>query len=364
LETKLEILKDVDNREEYDKIVQKYGLKNKSTISDIVRQMEKLLGLSVNLDKKSLKSVKRNRVSNYEDLDKALYLWFEATRRQGADITGHILRAQALYFAEQLNLNNFKGSNGFIDGFVKRHNIKFNTKSGESESVSEETIEQWKSSVKEIISSYEAKDIIYLDETGIFWRLMQSKTYAMSGESTKGHKKCKDRVTAVLIVNADGSERHLVVIGKSKSPRCFKGIKNLPIFSYYYNSTAWMTSDLFKVLMTKLDNNYRKQNRNVLLILDNCPSHPNLNLTNIKLLFLPPNSTSRTQPLDAGIIRSFKQRYRNKFLQYIIERLKPDLNCENVIKNVNLLNAIHFMSFSLKDIPISVFQNCFKCCGI
>ncbi len=100
LETKLEILKDVDNREEYDKIVQKYGLKNKSTISDIVRQKEKLLGLSLNLDKKSLKSVKRNQVSNYEDLDKALYLWFESTRRQGADITRDILRAQALYLAQ------------------------------------------------------------------------------------------------------------------------------------------------------------------------------------------------------------------------------------------------------------------------
>ncbi len=102
-------------------------------------------------------------------MDKALYLWFEATRRQGADITGYILRAQALYFAKQLNLNDFKGSNGFIGGFFKRHNIKFQTKSGESESVSEETVEQWKSSVKEMISSYEPKDIINLDETGIFW---------------------------------------------------------------------------------------------------------------------------------------------------------------------------------------------------
>jgi hypothetical protein len=65
-----------------------------------VRQKEKLLGLSLNLDKKSLKSVKRNQVSNYEDLDKALYLWFESTRRQGADITRDILRAQALYLAQ------------------------------------------------------------------------------------------------------------------------------------------------------------------------------------------------------------------------------------------------------------------------
>ncbi len=55
------------------------------------------------------------------------------------------------------------------------------------------------------------------------------KTYSMPEESKKGFKKSKDRVTALLLVNADGSERLLVVVGKSREPRCFRGIKNLPI---------------------------------------------------------------------------------------------------------------------------------------
>ena len=53
----------------------------------------------------------------------------------------------------------------------------------------------------------------------------------------------------------------------------------------------------------------RKERRNVILFLDNTTVHPS-SLTdmnsNIKIVFLPKNKTSRLQPLDAGIIQSFK----------------------------------------------------------
>ncbi|XP_055308291.1 tigger transposable element-derived protein 6-like [Sitodiplosis mosellana] len=47
------------------------------------------------------------------------------------------------------------------------------------------------------------------------------------------------------------------------------------------------------------------QKRKILLFLDNASSHPHLKLSNIELVFLPPNTTSHTQPLDQGIINSF-----------------------------------------------------------
>jgi hypothetical protein len=100
------------------------------------------------------------------------------------------------------------------------------------------------------------------------------------------------------------------------------------------------------------------------MILDNCSSHPNLKLTNIELLFLPPNTTAKLQPLDAGLIRSFKQRYRNQLLNYIIECLESENDCKKVLKKFNLLKAIHFMDSSIKSIPNSVFVNCFRSCGI
>jgi len=58
--------------------------------------------------------------------------------------------------------------------------------------------------------------------------------------------------------------------------------------------------------------------RKILLLLDNASSHvkatkiaqDNGRINNIEVVFLPKNSTSVTQPLDAGIIAVFKRRYR------------------------------------------------------
>ncbi len=58
-------------------------------------------------------------------------------------------------------------------------------------------------------------------------------------------------------------------------------------------------------------NEKKLMNRRILLILDNAPVHPfNIEYPNIELLYLPPNTTSKIQPLDRGIIRSFKSIYR------------------------------------------------------
>jgi hypothetical protein len=312
LEKKLKIIRDVENKVEYNVILETYGLKTKSNISDIIKAKDKWLALATIVNKAKTKSLKRNRGSNYPEVDNALALWVRAKRQQKAPINGPLLRKKANEFAERLNVTNFDANNGFITRFVKRHDLKYESKSGESESVNEDIVIEWKNSLKEKYNSYEHKNIFNIDETGIFWRLLQNKTYSLPEESAKGYKKIKDRITVLLLVNMDGSERLIVVIGKYKNPRCFKGIKNLPIWLYLHNRTAWMTSETFNEIMLKLDKRMRKQNRSILVLLDNCASHPFLNLNNIKLLFLPPNTTSRLQPLDAGIIRSFKQRYRNR----------------------------------------------------
>ena len=56
---------------------------------------------------------------------------------------------------------------------------------------------------------------------------------------------------------------------------------------------------------------YRKMrigNRKILLLVDNAPTHNllDIELTNVTIHYLPPNTTAYLQPLDAGIIHSFK----------------------------------------------------------
>ena len=68
------------------------------------------------------------------------------------------------------------------------------------------------------------------------------------------------------------------------------------------NRTAWMVYELFKSWFVSLDWKFKSANWNVLKFIDNVPAHMPNELTNINLVFLPPNTTSRLQAIDAGII--------------------------------------------------------------
>ncbi|PWW80895.1 hypothetical protein C7212DRAFT_161883, partial [Tuber magnatum] len=74
--------------------------------------------------------------------------------------------------------------------------------------------------------------------------------------------------------------------------------------------------------LQSFDYDMRIQDHKIILITDNCPSHPSPDcpsenytgprppqLTNITLLYLPPNTTYKLQPLDQYIIDFFKAAY-------------------------------------------------------
>ena len=79
-----------------------------------------------------------------------------------------------------------------------------------------------------------------------------------------------------------------------------------------------MTSNLFSTWLYKQDRIFTRQKRKVAPILENCTGHPNIysTLKSIKLISLPPNTTSDTQPMHQGIITSFKSHYCRHFVQH------------------------------------------------
>ena len=80
---------------------------------------------------------------------------------------------------------------------------------------------------------------------------------------------------------------------------------------YKSNKHAWMTGAIFTEWVKALDRKMKS-----LLIVDNCSSHLCINnLESITLLFLPPNTTSKTQPLYAGIIKNTKHYYHRSIIQ-------------------------------------------------
>uniref|UniRef100_A0A0A1X5G3 Tigger transposable element-derived protein 6 n=1 Tax=Zeugodacus cucurbitae TaxID=28588 RepID=A0A0A1X5G3_ZEUCU len=69
-----------------------------------------------------------------------------------------------------------------------------------------------------------------------------------------------------------------------------------------------MTGSLWSMIMKEFDREMGKQKRKVFLVVDNAACHKvnGLSLDNVKIEFLPPNTTSVLQPLDQGVIHCFK----------------------------------------------------------
>ena len=271
--------------------------------------------------------------------------------------------------AQRLGIENFRGSNGWLTRWKARHNIKQRVISGESGDVRGETVESWLERIPAIVEGYDAKNIWNCDEMGCFWKALPDKGLAERKKSCKGGKRSKLRVTITFFVNALGESESLpIVIWKSENPRCFKGVKKsqLPV-CYYSQKKSWMTADILKDILSKINGRLVRDQRFILLLMDNAGCHPPdmaEKFSNIRVVFLPANTTSRLQPLDLGIIKKFKTYYRKFFMRYVLTRIEECSTATEVTNSITILHAIQWIAEAWKCVDSVVIIKCFRKAGI
>ncbi|KAL1241264.1 Tigger transposable element-derived protein [Trichinella spiralis] len=129
------------------------------------------------------------------------------------------------------------------------------------------------------------------------------------------------------------------LIYKTASPRAIKHFdsKSLPVH-WMHGKKAWVTKDLFldwfhhcfipetKRYLSALGLKFK-----VLLILDNATDHPeNLQFEseNVDVAYLPPDASSHVQPLDQGVIQTFKAYYTRRTMARLVAAMDEDSNLE------------------------------------
>ena len=225
--------------------------------------------------------------------------------------------------------------------------------------------------LRELCKGYQLKDIWNMDESGCFFKARPSKGLAQRGKKCKGRKKSKQRMAIAFLVSTDvGKVDKPKVIWKSKKPRCFKRTNaesKLQQVSYFADAKSWMQIDIIEKVLEKLNYIMTLENRIVLLFLDNAPVHPeNLvgKYSNIKIAFLPKNTTSRLQPLDADIIKNCKAKHRKKLLRHTIARISNDRSASDTAKEIDILQAITWVAATWKEVSETTIKNCFAKCDI
>ena len=119
-----------------------------------------------------------------------------------------------------------------------------------------------------------------------------------------------------------------------------------------------------QAVLTRFNRKLLLEQRKVVLILDNATCHPKSITDSNKDFLLPKNTTSRLQPLDAGIIQNFKVKYRKRLVKYVLARINEYSSATQIIKDVNILMAIRWAQEAWKEVTETTIKNCFEKCEI
>ena len=248
---------------------EKYNLNiDRSTVSKILGQRDKWKAV---IETEFSSKTFRHKSVKFPLFDRAINLWVENVTAGGVILTDLLIKEKARYFAEAFEIpeNELVFSNGWLDRFKKRNNIKRYRIHGESGSAPLANLPEEREKLRQLLSRFSPDQIYNIDEIGLYYRMAPNQT--LSTKPVLGQKKDKTRVTVLLGVNATGTDKLKPwVIGNAKRPRPFLhvNLERLPVH-YHGNPKAWMNSAVFEEVLHDMDTYFRIQDKKILLLVDN-----------------------------------------------------------------------------------------------
>ncbi|XP_013787057.1 tigger transposable element-derived protein 6-like [Limulus polyphemus] len=121
-----------------------------------------------------------------------------------------------------------------------------------------------------------------------------------------------------------------------------------------------MTNAVFQDWITGFNKRMKAQHRNIIFLLENATLHSQVNLNNVKIVFLPPKAKSVLQPLDQGIIHAFKAHYKKRLVHSVLSNMDKS----KLGESVSVLEACVWINSSMRETKTSTVSKCFTKCFI
>ncbi|CAG9806890.1 unnamed protein product [Chironomus riparius] len=350
-----------------------------TTIVNICKRDKQKLESTTEQNDRGLNASTKLRPDIMIKLESMLFIWIEDCNQKGLPLSMEniSIKSKDIYksLKEKLDPQDkhcFNSSRGWFDKFKKRYQLHNLVLNGEAASADKTQADSFvETFLSKIDGNYSLDQIFNVDETGLFWKRMPSRTYiAQQSKSAAGHKVSKERLTLLLGANASGEFKlKPLLIYTSENPRAFKNVDKSKLGVYWRsNKKAWMTSVIFtnwvKTCLVKELKNYSLKKGmpfKFLILIDNAPGHANIEILNqisdgIKFMFLPPNTTSLIQPMDQGCISTFKSYYLKKSYQSILDSDCDEATVKDLWKKFNIAHAVKYITSAWTDVS----ENCVR----
>lgn len=277
------------------------------------------------------------------------------------------------------SFTNSRPGRKWYDSFMKRHPViaqrVAQNLTASRAAVNEEKIRGWFSEVSEYIDSeglgdiwQDPKRVFNADETAFFLAPKGEKVLVRRGEKTVyNHISTdeKDNLTTLINVNAAGMFVPPMIVFKYE--RIPPHITNLmpPEFGIAKSESGWMTGATFYEYVTNIFYPWLVKNEiefPIAFFVDGHKSHLTMALSNfcsekkIILIALFPNATHLLQPLDVGVFKPLKAKWKEEIRKWKIENNGAKFKREHF---GGVLNEAIKNSISKETI-----QHSFRCTGL
>ena len=121
-------------------------------ISDILKEKDRWLAIDIDSFQAGLR---REKKIPFPTIEEALTIWVDNALQAKLIITDNILSTKAIGFAFLLKEDKFKGSNGWVDNFKKRHNLRQYTMHGEAASAPLQDLETMRENLYQTLKDYD-----------------------------------------------------------------------------------------------------------------------------------------------------------------------------------------------------------------
>lgn len=220
--------------------------------------------------------------------------------------------------------NNFPGVD-YIEGFLKRHKQEISARISQNikrsrAAVSPQVIEEYFTELQNSLKDVPLSNILNYDESNLADDPGKKKVLTKRGvkypERVMNHT--KSSTSLMMAASADGTLLPCYVVYKSSNLYNTWTTNGPPNCRYNRTNSGWFDGNTFEdwVESVAIPHFNRKPGKKI-LIGDNLSSHLSVELVkkcqehDIHFVFLPPNSTHLTQPLDIAFFRPMKMAWRD-----------------------------------------------------